>query len=228
MIVSQPVSGAVGSVVEAWDADLDAVAAVATTATGRSLLAIANGAAGRTILGAISAVATTSDGVLQIPLNGYLVATALNWTLTDQGSGIQRLRRVAAATTETVSISFGLPFRTTSGKGEQLNSVSIQFKVATAALNEITAVLSQTVLPANASAVAAGTSLSFTYDTGHDTTGERITVAEHTMVLTLSSPAYMADGLITLTLTVNAALTSVFDLKMVQAAVSRIPVDATA
>lgn len=42
----------IGTNVQAWDADLDAIAALTTTATGRSLLAIADAAAGRTILAA--------------------------------------------------------------------------------------------------------------------------------------------------------------------------------
>lgn len=42
----------VGTNVQAWDADLDAIAALATTTIGRSLLAIADQAAGRAILGA--------------------------------------------------------------------------------------------------------------------------------------------------------------------------------
>ena len=230
MIVSQPVSGAVGSVVEAWDADLDAVAAVATTSTGRSLLAIANGAAGRTILGAISAVATSADIRTPVPLSCFAAQTAAVWTLSSQGSGIIRLRRTASAATERITFDCSPVIqRTTASKGWAPSSVTIQYKVSTGAINDLTATLSTVVMPANASAVASGSAVTFTYDASHDTTAERLTVAEHTMVLTITTPAYLNAGEhLVLDLLVDGTATGVVDLKLIDIAGSWVPVDATA
>jgi hypothetical protein len=48
-------------------------------------------------------------------------------------------------------------------------------------------------LPADTAAFAAVESLAFTYDTGNDTAGERLTLAKHSMTLTLTTPVWIED-----------------------------------
>jgi hypothetical protein len=51
--------------------------------------------------------------------------------------------------------------------------------------------------------------LAFAYDTGHDTAGERLTLDQHTMTLTLTTPLWVQDDqVVQVQIIINAAATS--------------------
>ena len=62
-------------------------------------------------------------------------------------------------------------------------------------------------------AVAVVAAQTFTYDTGHDTAGERIDVDQHKMTLTISTPFFLDnDEYVLVELTFNKAATTTLDI----------------
>jgi hypothetical protein len=117
--------------------------------------------------------------------------------------------KAAADNTAVVTIPITLPQNSGAYKGAYLKSIDVLWEVLTAAMDAVTAVINQSVLPANGAAFAAVTALSFTYDTGHDTAPERLTLDQHTMTLTLDTPIWLDnDDLILVQITFDAATTS--------------------
>jgi hypothetical protein len=121
--------------------------------------------------------------------------------------------KAAADETATVTIPIVIPSNAAALKGSKLVSIDIWWEVATAALDALSANIFLVTLPANGSAAAAPESQTFTYDTGHDTGAERITLDEHKMTLTITTPFWIDDDqYVSVGLSVNAAATSVFRL----------------
>lgn len=117
------------------------------------------------------------------------------------------------ANTATVTIPILLPQNSKALKGSYLKSIDIWWEVTGAALDALDAVLYKATLPANGAAVAAPTSLAFSYDTGHDTAAERLTLDQHKMTLTPTTPFWVDDDdLVTVELTVDGATNSVVEL----------------
>ena len=115
----------------------------------------------------------------------------------------------AADNTAVVNIPIKLPQNSASYKGSKLVSIDVYWEVLTAAMDAVTAAIYQAVLPANGADYAAPTALSFTYDTGHDTAPERLTLDEHKMTLTLATPIWLDDDdEIMVQMTFDAAATS--------------------
>jgi hypothetical protein len=121
--------------------------------------------------------------------------------------------KAAADETAVVTIPILLPSNSGSYKGVLLTSIDVYWEVVTAALDAIDALVYKVVAPTNGAAIAAPTSVAFSYDAGHDTAAERLTLEQHTMALTLTTPAWIDDGdVYQVELTVDAALTSIFEL----------------
>ena len=77
-------------------------------------------------------------------------------------------------------------------------------------MDAVSATIYKCTLPANGADYGAPTSLSFTYDTGHDTAPERLTLDEHKMTLTLDTPIFLDDDdELLVALSFDAAATSV-------------------
>lgn len=120
--------------------------------------------------------------------------------------------KTAADNTATINIPLIVPSNSSSEKGSLIKSIEIDFEVATAALDALSAVVNLVERGADG-ADAVVTAQSFTYDTGHDTAGERIDVDEHKMTLTLDTPVWLDNNQYMLVeLTVDAAATSVFHM----------------
>jgi hypothetical protein len=131
----------------------------------------------------------------------------------DEGAGnVWSKDRAAAAGTFVLKIPFILPHQnSTDSKGSRPTSIDIWWYVGTAALVSLAAAISLVTLPATGSAWGTATAQTFTYDTSHDTAGERITAAYHKMTLTLDDPDWIANTRCLLVeLSVEAAGTSVF------------------
>ena len=135
-----------------------------------------------------------------------------------QVAGTVCKQKAAADNTATLTIPITLPQNSVAMKGSYLKSLNVYWENRTADLDALTAVINKAVLPATGSAFAAVAAQAFSYDTGHDVAGERITQDQHTMTLTLTTPIWLDnDDLIMLVLTVDAAAGSVFDFYGVRA-----------
>jgi hypothetical protein len=160
-------------------------------------------------------------------LGGYLHDTAMtfwiDFTLFSHNSGTWTMtvgpvantymtRRTAAAATSITRIPIVVPQNSVAQKGSYLKSIDIWFEYLTAAPTSLDALIWKNVLPADTAAIAAATAVLFSYDTGHDTAGERDNVDQHKMTLTLTTPVWLDDDdLIFVELTSVNALTTSLD-----------------
>jgi hypothetical protein len=117
--------------------------------------------------------------------------------------------KAAADNTAVVSIPIHLPANSGSRKGSYIKSVVVYWEVLTAAMDAVTAAINLARFPANGAAFAAVSAQTFTYDTGHDTAAERLTLDQHSMTLTLDTPVWLDDDDVLLVqMTFDAAATS--------------------
>lgn len=121
--------------------------------------------------------------------------------------------RTAADTAFNLFIPVPLPSNSEYRAGALLKSIDVYYKVATAALDGFaTVALKKMTLPATGTIVS-GADVAVTEDAGHDTAAERLAVGDHTMTVTLDTPAYIDDGEeYVLYCALDAAATSVFTL----------------
>ena len=77
-------------------------------------------------------------------------------------------------------------------KGFYLTSIDVWFELLTAAPTTLDALIHSITLPAD-EAVQVVSSLAFSYDTGHDTAGERDDVDQHKMTCTLTTPVWIDE-----------------------------------
>ena len=126
-----------------------------------------------------------------IPFSDF-AHSAGTWTAT-VASNVWYARRSAADASATTYIALGHLLANANGlKGAYVKSVAIHFRVVTAALDALEAHLYKATLAADGSLLTVA-EVTTTYDTGHDTAGERIDVDEHLMTLTPSTPFWI-DG----------------------------------
>ncbi len=106
-----------------------------------------------------------------------------------------------------------LPGNSRTKAGAKLKSMDVFYKIATAAADDFaTVALHRMSLPVTGSAVS-GEEVALTIDAGHDSAAERKAVGDHTLTVTLSTPAYLNDGdAYVLECTIDAAATTVFTL----------------
>jgi hypothetical protein len=78
-------------------------------------------------------------------------------------------------------------------KGSYLKSIDVWWILGTAALTTLTATIRQNTAPANAAAYPASVTPAFTYDSNHLNNAARVTVAQHTMTLTVTTPFWLAN-----------------------------------
>lgn len=136
--------------------------------------------------------------------------TAGTWTPTVSGHLTSDVRTAAAAAFTAV-IPVPLPSNSEYRAGAKLKSIDVFYKIGTAdATDFATAALKKKTLPANAVAVS-GADVTVTQDALHDTAAERKAQGEHTMTITLSTPAYIDDNdAYEVVLIVDAAAGTVF------------------
>ena len=132
------------------------------------------------------------------------------WTMTVGAvANTYMTRRTAAAATSITRIPVNVLMSSVGLKGAYLKSIDIWMEYLTAAPTSMDALIWKNVLPADTAAFAAASAVAFSYDTGHDTAGERDNVDQHKMTLTLTTPVWIDDDdLIFVEITsVNAATT---------------------
>jgi hypothetical protein len=121
--------------------------------------------------------------------------------------------RTAAGASFTLLIPIPLPSNDSALKGSLLKSIDVFWKNATADLTAFTVALNKQTLPANAAALSGAEVTTVTLDTGNDTAAERYTQADHSMKITLDTPAWIDDGeSYFVALAITAAANSVFTL----------------
>jgi hypothetical protein len=141
-----------------------------------------------------------------------MTATVGTFTMT-VASNIWTLNKTAADNTSVVKIPLKLPANSVALKGAYLESVDIWWDCGTAANDAVSAAIFKSTLPANGSALATA-SVTFSYDTGHDTAAERLTLASHKMTLTITTPFWVdEDNEVYVELTIDAAAGSVDKLQ---------------
>lgn len=142
---------------------------------------------------------------------GKFLHSAGTWTITT-ASQVWFARRTAADAAGVTYIPLGdVPQRDGTTKGAQLQSVDIHFRVVTAALDSLSAVLYKATLAADGSLLTTAV-VATSYDTGHDSAAERIDVDEHKMTLTVTNPTFLDDGeYLFVEVSWDAAATSVLD-----------------
>jgi len=95
-------------------------------------------------------------------------------------------------------------------KGFKLKTIEVDYNIKTAAADAVSVVINKVKRGADG-AVAVVSNPAFTYDTGHDTAAERLTLNEHKMVLTITTPEYMEDDeYYILDFTIDKAATTIF------------------
>jgi hypothetical protein len=121
------------------------------------------------------------------------LAGGINGTWTQVNDGTYwYLNRAAASGTLYLSIPIAVPHQNTvSNRGSRFTSLEVYYQVSDAPLTSLAVEFNLQELPAGAE-FAEPTNPAFTYDTSHDTAGERITEGNHTMTLTLSSILWLA------------------------------------
>ena len=170
-----------------------------------------------------------TDGVIPISHISFTAVSGV-WTRSRTAAANYKITRNAGATVEALAIEVPtLALRSTASKGRKITGLNLKYSIATAAANDVTVSIGYTILPANASAVAAASTLgTITYDANHDTSAKRKTVAEHTMQVTFGSPVYLADAIgFEILVTVDAALTTAFSVSQVELLTSETLIDAT-
>lgn len=174
-------------------------------------------------------VAENTDVVIPVS-HADAVTVSGTWTRSRTAQGLYRIRRTAAAASEVLALEIPVArLRSTASRGLKVTGAKIQYQISTEAADDVTVAGVYVVMPADAAAVAAATSLgAVTYDAGHDTAGERGGIAQHTMTVTFGTPAYLTDGFITLEITVNDTTGggAVFDLFLVELLASETLVEA--
>jgi len=131
----------------------------------------------------------------------------------DEGSAnVWSKDRAAADGAFVIKIPVLLPHQnSTASRGSRVTSIDIWWGVTVAALDSLAADIQLLTLPATGGAWGAAAAQTFTYDTYHDTAGERITTGYHKMTLTLDTPDWISNTkCLIVQLTVDAAATSVF------------------
>ena len=117
--------------------------------------------------------------------------------------------KAAADNTAVVTIPIAVPQNGVAQKGAYLKSIDVYWEVLTAAMDAVTAAINKATLPANGADFAAPAAQTFTYDANHDTAAKRLTLDEHKMTLTITTPFWMDDDdLVLVEMTFDAALTS--------------------
>lgn len=117
--------------------------------------------------------------------------------------------KAAADNTAVVTVPVTLPQNSIAQKGSYLKSIDIWWEVLTAAMDGVTPVIYKAALPANGADFAAPSSQAFTYDSNHDSAAKRLTLDEHKMTLSITTPFWMdEDDLVTIEITFDAAATS--------------------
>ena|SRR3990167_86756 len=121
-------------------------------------------------------------------------------------------KKTATAETSIVTLPVALMANSVAYKGCYLKSVEVYWEVLVAALTTVTAAINKITLPLGNAAAPALEALTFTYDALHDAAAERITLDQHAMTLTITTPEWMSNlSVIYVQMTMVAPATSTIE-----------------
>lgn len=142
-----------------------------------------------------AAGAENTDVVVPLQVLGG-TADAGTWTKAITSAGVRTVTRTAAAALQGYWLEAPQRYRTSSGKGLKVTGVRVEYNTATAIQTDVRVEVYKRTMSANGAAPGAPTLIggdqNAHYDTAHDTAAERNSVADHTAVVTLPTPAYLA------------------------------------
>ncbi len=122
------------------------------------------------------------------------------------------MHKAQADNTGVITGLIAIPQNGASYKGAYLKSIDVWWEDRTLAMDAVTAAIYKATLPATGDAFAAPAAVTFAYDSGHDTAPKRLTLDQHKMTLTITTPFWLAaDDLVELVITADAGATSDFD-----------------
>ena len=156
---------------------------------------------------------TTDTEMSQFIPPAAIARSAGTWTDGITGN-VPNVSRAAGAAAFNLFIPILIPSNASLYKGSRLKSIDVFYTVGVAALNSVTTVeLEVLTLPVNPVAPSGFAAIT-TVDLNHDTTAKRVTVASHTLTVSLATPVFITAGnAYVLYLTFDAALTSTFVLQ---------------
>lgn len=146
-------------------------------------------------------VGTAADRQLAVPIiRGITDDATVVWTPTIGSTGVRGVARTAGSSTSGFWVEVPHRARSTAGVGLKPTGYKVCYQIGTATVAEITFELYKRTIPTTGSApgtpaIIAGQTNS-EYDSGHDTTAERVAVAEHVAQVTIPTAvqAYIGDG----------------------------------
>ena len=128
---------------------------------------------------------------------GAIQKTLGTWTPTI-ASNLPCDVRTAAAAATTLLIPILAPSNAVALKGARLKSIDVFYKIATAALTDFATVeLEKVTLPVPAAATGTaftGAAVTTTQDAFHNTAALRKAIGDHTMTITITTPAWIDDN----------------------------------
>jgi len=155
---------------------------------------------------------------LIIPCNAMNFVTG---TWADAAGAVSKSTCVSKAQTDEVgvcTIPITPPQNSVAKKGSYLKSIDVWWNVTTAAADAVTPLIHSFVLPADEAAFPTVVSHAFSYDTGHDSAAKRLTLDEHKMTLTLTTPIWLDNDMqVLVEISFDAAATSDIDVHCARA-----------
>lgn len=149
---------------------------------------------------------------------GQVTFSGGTWSDVALAGNVWCKRRTASDAAFTVRIPINLPQSGAPGKGAWLRAVEVFYKISTGALDGLSAAIYANPLPVHGAAFGAAQAQAFSYDAAHDTAGERVTLDEHRMTLTLVTPLRLeGDTLAHVELAGDGSTLGSFELYAVQA-----------
>jgi len=131
------------------------------------------------------------------------------WTLGNASDYFQ-ISRAAADSIDDIYFPIAVPGRTTASKGMKLTSVDIYYALSGGDADSVEVVLKEWTYPATGDGISAST-VSTSYDADHDTEAKRYASGNHTLTLTVDSPAFLgSDRGQYINVTIDSSGTSVF------------------
>jgi hypothetical protein len=135
---------------------------------------------------------TNLTDICQLVSPGEMMKTQGTWT-PGESSGVVGEERSAADDAFELLIPLKLPGSAVGVQGAKILSIDVWYKVATAALTSFNTVeVVKTSLSANGSAMT-GETIPTSVDADNDTSAERVTVDEHKMTITITTPVFIQD-----------------------------------
>lgn len=141
-----------------------------------------------------------------------IAKSAGTWTPTLVGNTVGDVRTAADANWN-LFVPLNPPMSNAAAlKGARIKSVELLYKVATAALDGVATVEIEKVSVSGAGVVT-GVAVTATVNAAEDTTAKRLAVADHRVIVTITTPTWIDnDEAYYLYVTFDAALTSAFTL----------------